>query len=571
MKKIFLLLFLLIMGIQITVGQPKREVRAVWLTTNYGLDWPRNKYWGTAAQDLMTGMLDQLQEANFNTIIFQVQCLGDVFWDSKIQPWSKMATGKYGQAPKYNICDFVIEECHKRGMEVHAWIVPYRLGTQANADGYDAETSNQKHVVNLHPELCLRGSDDAWYLDPGLPEVRKYLIDLYEEMVTTTNFDGVNLDYTRYPDCTLNDEKTFETYNPDGLSKDDWRRSNVNKFVFELYDMIKKNRPHMKLGAAPIGTYKNLPGKGNLEAYGDVFQDACEWMKQGKHDLLIPQMYWTEDYGYSANMDVWIENAASRQLVIGLAAYKMNDYNKWDHTVITDQIEKAREKGTSGVCFFRTQDITGTEDKYVETKKLYEVLVNDYFKYPAHIPSMEYNGITKPNKPVGLMVSDKGNNTYELTWETPELDEKSTPINYYCVYAQIGNTVDITDVTNTVAYAVKGNSFTYTAPANANYTFAVTTFDNGYYESDAAVSGLDGVSTNEVAALDWKVVDKIFKLKTNKIVTNVNIFALSGQNALSELTNESNIELDLSGLPKGMYVATVIFDDKTATQFKIIL
>lgn len=172
MRKTLITFLALFLGAQVLFAQPKREVRAVWIATNYGLDWPRSKY-GSAAQNLMIEMLDKLQAAHFNTVIFQVQCLGDVFWESEIQPWSAIATGKYGVAPEYNICDFVVEECHKRGMEVHAGIVPYRLGSKANANGYESPNSNHRHVINTNPELCILAGDNSYYLNPALPEVRK--------------------------------------------------------------------------------------------------------------------------------------------------------------------------------------------------------------------------------------------------------------------------------------------------------------------------------------------------------------------------------------------------------------
>lgn len=573
MKRNLICFCFLLFAFQAVFAQPKREVRAVWLTTNYGLDWPVNKYWGTAAKDLMITMLDRLQDANFNTVIFQVQCLGDVFWDSKIQPWSKIATGKYGQAPTYNICEFVVNECHKRGMEVHAWIVPYRLGTQANADGYDGPTSKIRHVTKLRPELCLQGTDEAWYLDPGLPETRKYLIELYEELVTTTNFDAINLDYTRYPDAKIIDDESFAKYNPDGLSKDDWRRNNVSQFVYELYDMMKKHKPTMKLGTAPIGTYKNVPGRGNLEAYGDVFQDACEWMKQEKHDLLIPQMYWTEEFGYSENMDVWIDNSAARQLVIGLAAYKMTDYNKWEHTVLTDQIEKARAKGTNGVCFFRTDNVvgTGTATKYDEVKKLYAALKDDYFKYPAHIPTMDYNGVTKPNAPANATLLSKDDNVYEISWNTPALDDKNTPIKYYCVYAQKGNSIDIEDAKNIVGYGVVDNNFTFTAPDNDKYAFAVTTFDNGYYESEAALMGTVGIDNVNEAISRWSVSNKTLTVKSNKNIKTLSIYNSGGVLVGKNDFSSQEISISLDGYAKGIYIAIGTFEDGSIEQYKLAL
>lgn len=571
-KTLFTLLFLCV-GVQFLVAQPKREVRAVWLATNYGLDWPQAKYSGSAAQDLMIEMLDKLQAAHFNTVIFQVQCLGDVLWESEIQPWSKVVTGKYGVAPDYNICDFVVEECHKRGLEVHAGIVPYRIGSKANADGYESSNSNHRHVINTNPEWCVLAGDNSYYLDPALPEVREYLLDLYEELVTTTNFDGINLDYCRYPESSFPDDESFAKYNPDGLAKDDWRRNNINQFVYELYDMIKGHKPTMKLGAAPIGTYKNVGNRGNLEAYGDVFQDACDWMQKEKHDLLIPQMYWTESAGFSENMDVWIQNANSRQLVIGLAAYKMADSNKWKYTVITDQIEKARQKGTQGVSFFRTEHIVGTGAANGEIEKLYAALKDDYFKYPAHIPTMEYNGVTTPNAPKNLTVDKKEGNVYSISWDSPELDNLGTEIRYYSVYAQEGKTVDISDPKNNVGYAVFGNTFEFEVPTDKEYTIAVTAFDTGYYESAPAVVGGDAsVGFCELLSADVSVVGNTLQISSGTGIKYVAVYNMLGQLCCSSKFDDvTNCSVSLDNIASGMYVVTVVSEKGSVQQVKFML
>lgn len=574
MIKKLILLLLLVISVSNLMAQPKREVRAVWMTTNYGLDWPRNKYWGTADRDFMKLMLDKLQDANINTIIFQVQCLGDVFWESKIQPWSKIATGKYGQTPKYNICDFVVEECHKRGMEVHAWIVPYRLGTQANADGYNDAASNLRHVINTNPELCIQADDQSWYLDPGLPAVKTYLLNLYEELISTTKFDGINLDYCRYPDGKIDDSKTYAENNPNGLSKDDWRRENINQFVYELYDMIKNLRPDMKLGTAPFGTYKNAPGYGNTTAFGDVFQDAAKWMQQEKHDLMIPQMYWTEDYGFSPQMDVWFDNCNSRQLVIGLANYKMADWNKWQHTIITDQIEKSREKGAQGVCFFRTDNVVGAGSSFsnAEVEKLYNALVDNYFKYPAHIPTMDYNGVTKPNSPKNVTYTNKGNNVYEIVWNAPELDSNNTPIKYYTVYAQKGSSVDIADVKNTIGFYITDNKFTYTAPDNDNYTFAVTTFDNGYYESDASVAANGaGVATPEVAIDTFVIENGVLRIGSSNEISEISLYNVNGQLSKTNEVASCDVQINIESLVKGIYMVQIKFSNNLCVTRKIVI
>ena len=469
--KAFCIFFCLSASIMTAMAQPKSEVRAVWLTTNSGLDWPKAVYTEAEQKAALIDILDKLEAARFNTVVFQVQVKGDVLWDSKIQPFLMNVSGNGAKSITWDVCKYVIDECHKRNMECHAWIVPYRVGTANEASRY--KNNHIKHVTTSHPEMCVLYSN-AYYLDPGLPEVRTYLLDLYRELVTNYDFDGTNFDYTRYPGSDFNDASSYAKYG-NGMSKADWRRENINTFVAEFYDMVKSIKPSMKVGAAPIGTYKNVSGYGNMTAYGDVYQDAAEWMRRSKHDLLIPQMYWNEKYGFSPNMTTWVDNCNGRQIVVGLAPYKMIDSNNWEVSVVTDQIEKIRAKqGMSGVCFFRADHVIGSETK---VQSLYRELTDNYFKYPSHIVPMDYNGVTKPNAPANVCI-EKDGDKYTISWDA------DTSVKYYSVYASSDELVDISDVKNCVGFFVKDTKFVYTSSSNLN--FVVTSFDKNYYESNPA-------------------------------------------------------------------------------------
>lgn len=545
-------------------AQPKHEVRAVWLTTNSGSDWPKGEYDETAQKELLIEILDRLADANFNTIIFQAQVKGDVAWQSTIQPAMRAITGNGANGFSYDVCDFVIEECHKRDMECHAWIVPYRIGTTSDANRY--KNNSVQHPYITHPELCVT-YNNALYLDPGLPATREYLLDLYRELITNYNFDGVNFDYTRYPGSDFNDAASYAAYNPEGLPKEDWRRQNINTFIAEFYKMAKGINPDIKVGAAPIGTYKNVQGYGNMTAYGSVYQDACQWMQSGNHDLLIPQMYWNENYGFSPNMVTWVTNCDSRQLVIGLAPYKMVDgSNDWEISVITDQIEKVRaQSGTAGVCFFRTDHII--DESETKILDLYDALQNNYFKYPAHIVPMDYNGITYPNTPLNVK-QEYIDGQYIITWDTPELDELSTPIKYYSVYLCNGNTVDTDDIQSIAAHIVKGNEFTYSS-TDANLRFAVTTFDKNYYESAPAICEISGID-DIVASSQFSFTYDILNISGNKEISHIEIYSISGAQVKVEMLNATEGSINCAHLPKGLYIARTIYNDGTTLTNKFI-
>ncbi len=537
-------------------AQPKYEVRAVWLTTNGGADWPKGVTDVTQQKADLCEILDKLDAANFNTIIFQAQVKGDVAWESTMQPAMNAFTGDGSKGLSYDVSQFVIDECHKRNMECHAWIVPYRVGKQSEANKY--KNNSVKHVTVTHPELCVLYSN-AYYLDPGIPETRQYLLDVYRELISNYNFDGVNFDYTRYPGSDFNDADSYSKYNPDALPKDEWRRNNINTFIAEFYEMAKGINPDIKVGAAPIGTYKNVQGYGNMTAYGSVYQDACQWMQTGNHDLLIPQMYWNENYGFSPNMVTWVNNSAGRQLIVGLAPYKMVDgTNDWEVSVITDQIEKVRnQEGMSGVCFFRTDHVIDNVQSKVAS--LYSQLQENYFKYPAHVVPMDYNGITTPNAPRNVKQVRDGWN-YEITWETPYPDTEDTPIRYYNIYLTNDGKVDTNDLQSVAAFKVSGNKFTYSSLDNS-LTFAVTAFDKNYYESQPALSDVASLEGIETSQRKVYFNNDMVYVSGVKDINSVEIYSVMGNRIIYQPVTGTDVTISCDMLTKGLYIVRVVYYD----------
>lgn len=561
-RKILSLLPAILLTIAIN-AQPKHEIRAVWLTTNSGLDWPQSTSEATQKSSLID-ILDKLQAANFNTILLQVQVKGDVIWKSSYQPSMKTFTGNGNVNLSWEPCTFVIDECHKRGMECHAWIVPYRIGTANEAKRYASNPI--KHPYLEHPEWCIEYSG-AYYLDPGLPEVRQYLLDLYRELITNYDFDGTNFDYTRYPTTSLtdfNDSSSYSKYG-NGMDHADWRRNNINTFVHDFYDMAKSIKPRIKVGCAPIGTYKRAPGYGNMEAYG-VFQDPVEWMNAGKQDIAFPQLYWNEKYGFTPHMQMWAEQTNySRHIVAGLAPYKMADSNNWAVSEITGQIEKAREaQGVEGVCFFRTEQIIGTHSKY---KELYSQLQDTYFKYPANIPPMEYNcGKTKPNAPTGVSIHSQGK-THTVTWSAPSESQDGTPVKYYCVY-RAKRPKHIDDITRCVGHYITECTFTFTSE-NETEDVAVTAFDANYYESDPAFV-VASVADNVIDNAEITVLRDQITVKSAISVVHARIISAQGATVNTTTSPGCQFAIDTRNLPRGFYIIELRDEHNCTTSQKFI-
>lgn len=361
------------------------ELRGVWLTTNSGLDWPGRNYDEEHQKRQMIEMLDKLQKAHFNLILFQVQANGDVAWNSRFQPAMSALTGNGSKCLSYDVCRFVVDECHRRNMKCHAWVVPYRVGSLKNASSYTA--NKVQHIIKKHPKWCIKYSGN-YYIDPANPEAREYLVKLYTEMAELYDFDGINLDYTRYPGDAFPDERSYKKYAGKNQRKADWRRENINKFVAELYSAIKKIRPDMVVGSAPIGTYKNVEDTNNSTAYESYQQDPVQWVQSGNHDMVIPQMYWDEKSGFSTHLSTWVFHCGNVSLLVGLAPYKMIDAG-WNFDVIKGQIEKSRNMaGVAGVCFFRAEHVVGNN---LETKKLYHFLVDTPLIEEASVDDSSYS------------------------------------------------------------------------------------------------------------------------------------------------------------------------------------
>ncbi len=358
---------LLVLSVSSCFGE---GIRGVWFTTNWGLDWPQGVYDEAKQKEAIVKSLDRLKKAHFNLVFFQVQANGDVAWDSKYQPAMSAITGDGSRRLKYDVCRFVIDECHKRGMKCHAWVVPFMVGANKRIQAYDRNPV--AHPAKKHKKWCVL-FEKNYYLDPGLPEVRKYGVDVYKELLTRYDFDGLHLDYTRYPGLAFPDAKSFQKHNPRKLKKDEWRRSNINSFVAAVNKMAKSVRPGIVVGSAPIGTYRNTGKYKNATAYESYCQDPVAWVRSGDNELIVPQMYWGEDKGFSSHIDTWVKEAKGANVVVGLAPYRIAESGWKAGDVVKLMNTALKKRGVKGVCFFRAEHVLGN---HREVKKLYNTLVN---------------------------------------------------------------------------------------------------------------------------------------------------------------------------------------------------
>jgi uncharacterized lipoprotein YddW (UPF0748 family) len=334
---------------------PKREMRAVWLTSIYSLDWPDKPFKNTndinRQQKDLIDILDKLKAANFNTIFLQTRLRGDVIYNSQIEPVSRYICDTDDMGSKYDPLTFAVSECHKRGLECHAWFVTYPLGRQMiNGKENNSPTlkKNQDKTRRIGNEL---------YLDPGDPQTNVYLLSLIEEIVEKYDIDGIHMDYIRYPGNKFPDENTYLHYGK-GKNKSNWRRENINRFVSELYDVVKSKKQWVQVSSSVIGIYKKIQGRTKrnyLTAYDGVYQDPVEWLRQEKHDFVVPLMYYTDDLFFQFVLD-WKFQKQGRYIFPGLAVYKLDGKEgNWSINKIKEQIRFSRENQMGGNVFFRTR------------------------------------------------------------------------------------------------------------------------------------------------------------------------------------------------------------------------
>ena len=399
---------------QLVAPSPKRELRAVWLTTLSGLDWPSTRATNATGVEKqkqeLCNILDKLQAANFNTVVMQARIRATVIYPSQIEPWDACLTGKYGVGPGYDPLAFAVEECHKRGMQIHAWVVavPGNKFAQSKALG---KMALEKRVS----KLCLKTSE-AYMLNPGIPETADYIADICEEITKKYDIDGINLDYIRYPEKEIqfNDAGTFKKYAHPGQSLLDWRRANISRCVKTIHDRVKAIKPWVAISCSPVGKFDDTQRypSGGWNAYRAVAQDAKRWVKEGWMDILMPMMYFRGNHYFPFALD-WQEDSNNRCIAPGLGIYLVDKGQKdWPLDIMESEIIFGRTHGLGGQVFFRSRFVTNN------TKGIYDLLKNNLYLNKAIVPALvDENGQHSPTSPTQGNITQDPNAT-TLSWQS---------------------------------------------------------------------------------------------------------------------------------------------------------
>jgi uncharacterized lipoprotein YddW (UPF0748 family) len=414
-----------------TQNPVKREMRAVWVATVANIDWPSAPGLSTEVQKKeFVELLELAKEYHLNTIVFQIRPATDAFYPSDFEPWSQWLTGQQGKAPDpyYDPLQFAIEECRKRGLDIHVWLNPYRAVSDVTKN-----STSPDHITNLHPEWFVTYGKTR-YFDPGLPQTRNFVANVVADIVRRYEIDAIHMDDYFYPyrisGVDFPDSASFAAYS-NGFSIDkrnDWRRNNVDLIIKQLHDTIKSIKPWVEFGISPFGVWRNAerdPIGSKTQAgqtnYDDLYADILKWQKEGWIDYVVPQLYWhigmkLADYAVLA--DWWNSHTYGCPLYIGQAPYRIDANSKDAEWQTSDELIKQIKlnrnfDNISGSMFFSAKSMRknplGVKEK----------LLSQVYQTPALVP---VNSRIKPIEsatPKDVRVkAKKGKVT--LSWENGE-------------------------------------------------------------------------------------------------------------------------------------------------------
>ncbi len=432
-NKIFILLFVALLSTNVFAQSPKYEFRGVWIATVNNIDWPSKPGLSVQQQKYEAiQLLNTIQEHGMNAIFFQARPCSDAFYKSNIEPWSRYLTGTPGKDPGYDPMAFWIDEAHKRGLEFHAWINPFRIAQNANE-----QLSNQS-IVFARPDWVVTYGGKL-YLNPALEETKLYITNIVKDIARRYNVDAIHIDdyFYPYPVAGENfpDDAQFNA-NPKGFAnKADWRRHHVDETISILSAAIKEVNPKIKFGVSPFGVWRNNnidPSGSNTKAgitnYDDLYADVPRWLRNGWIDYLTPQIYWELGHpaaDYQTLIDWWSYHSFGKAIYVGHALYKIDKNSMaagWrDGAQVPYQIQLTRSTpNIQGSAFYSAKHLNR------DLIGLQNALKTNLYKYKALVPPMPWIDNTAPSKIQNIKSKGK-----VLSWDKPEYkDRADEPIRY---------------------------------------------------------------------------------------------------------------------------------------------
>src|SRR5690242_5399571 len=469
MKKFFfLVLSFLLLFLQKPEAQYKYEFRGVWVATVGNIDFPSSKFLSSDAQkEEFIHLLDMHKRNGMNAVVVQIRPAADAFYPSQFEPWSEFLTGKQGTPPNpyFDPLKFMITETHKRGMEFHAWMNPYR----AVFNIYKSSVS-PTHITRLHPEWFITYGHTK-YFDPGNKEAQKFVVNVVRDVVKRYDIDAIHFDDYFYPyhipGKEFMDTASYRKYG-NGMSLDDWRRSNVDSIIRHLSIAIKEENKYCKFGISPFGVWRNNDDdpegsntRSSVTNYDDLYADILLWLKNKWIDYVTPQLYWEINKKYldfKVLADWWARHTYGRQLYVGQGIYRAlepHSYAWHRKDELPNQIKFLRKyPQIQGSLYFSSSTFSRNPNGWSDS------LRNNYYKYPAIIPPMNWIDSVKPFAPVLSFDSTKSTlvkTSIDLYFED---SIKNDLINRYVIYQFDDlDDMDQNDPKNIKEIILSGNNF----------------------------------------------------------------------------------------------------------------
>ena len=552
----------------------KREVRSVWMATVWALDWPSSTSSTTAQKNEMVKYLDVLQKNNFNAIYFQVRTMSDAFYKSSYEPWSSYLTGTRGKDPGWDPLAFVVEECHKRGMECHAWVNPYRFST-----GSHWSTAQDQALKSAGMLLAYTKSDGktTTILNPGLESVRKRIVDVCKEIISNYDVDGLVFDDYFYPEGipVTSSAGDYDLWQKSGASMTfgDWRRNNVNQMVADVYNMVQQQKPYVRFGISPAGaacTSAAVAAKHGIDRcpvasdwqYDGIFSDPVAWLEAGTIDYISPQLYWKTNHKTNpfGPMTKWWSYEAKHFGRHHYASHSISFLNSSNTTgdweEIGKQVQFSRdytENEAPGAVFYSAAYVTGKKQSGFG-----EWLQVNKFQNKALTPAIDW----KKSDLEKVQVSALNKRATVLSWTGVDNVR-------YSVYA-VPESVNVETLdSNIPAEYLLGVSYktTYTMPDDkkSGYNYAVCVLDrygNEYEPVYYGQSGVECIGGNSGLTADY--ADGELRLST--VADEVFVYNEAG----ALVANSRNCNRLALSVQAGMYIVRMIGNGGVSTE-KIIV
>lgn len=552
----------------------KREVRSVWMATVWALDWPSSTSSTTAQKNEMVKYLDVLQKNNFNAVYFQVRTMSDAFYKSSYEPWSSYLTGTRGKDPGWDPLAFVVEECHKRGMECHAWVNPYRFSTGSNWS-----TAQDQALKSTGMLLAYTKSDGktTTILNPGLESVRKRIVDVCKEIISNYDVDGLVFDDYFYPEGipVTSSAGDYDLWQKSGASMTfgDWRRNNVNQMVADVYKMVQHQKPYVRFGISPAGaacTSAAVAAKHGIDRcpvasdwqYDGIFSDPVAWLEAGTIDYISPQLYWktnhkTNPFGPMTKWWSYVAKHFGRHHYASHSISFLNSSNTTsDWEEIGKQVQFSRdytENEAPGAVFYSAAYVTGKKQSGFG-----EWLQVNKFQNKALTPAIDW----KKSDLEKVQVSALSKRATVLSWAGVDNVR-------YSVYA-VPESVNVETLdSNIPAEYLLGVSYktTYTMPDDkkSGYNYAVCVLDRYGNEYEPVYYGQSGVeSIGENSGLTADYADG--ELRLSAVVDEVFVYNEAG----ALVANSRNCNRLALSVQAGMYIVRMIGNGGVSTE-KIIV